>query len=158
VGSGPADDVPEPPPTPEGAAPARPRSELDRLLEGLELWDQRVKVLQVTDAIGAVVRVRMLVSAKDGPTLFDLRCHVREGLVVWLQREHPTALPKVRNEGGRRFRGAPGSRRRRRCGPPQEGLFTGSAEARERSRAFTGPSEEELAGRAPADETAGAER
>ncbi|MCW2574141.1 MAG: MscS Mechanosensitive ion channel [Modestobacter sp.] len=128
-----------------------------------------MKVLQVTDAVGAVVRVRVrvLVSAKDGPTLFDLRCHVREGLVVRLQREHPTALPKVRNEGPAGFEEAPapvaapahtsapaadGAAR------PPEGLVTGSAEARERSRAFTGPSEEEQAERDPVEETAGAER
>jgi small-conductance mechanosensitive channel len=140
----------------------RMRAELDRLIEGNELWDERVKVLQVTDAIGAVVRVRVLVSAKDGPTLFDLRCHVREGLVVWLQREHPTALPKVRNEGGAGFETgfeeAPRPAAVDGAARPQEGLFTGSAEARERSRAFTGPSEEELAERAQADEKAGAER
>ena len=130
------------------------RAELAKLLEGNELWDQRVTVLQVTDAVGAVVRVRVLVSAKDGPTLFDLRCHVREGLVVWLQRAHPTALPKVRNEGVAGFEPAA----RPVAGPhapgapaPQEGLFTGSDEARERSRAFTGPSVEELADRAQAD-------
>jgi hypothetical protein len=41
---------------------------------------------------------------------------------------------------------------------PPEGLVTGSAEARERSRAFTGPSEEEQAERDPVEETAGAER
>jgi small-conductance mechanosensitive channel len=138
------------------------RAELDRLLDGHELWDQRVKVLQVTDAVGAVVRVRVLLSAKDGPTLFDLRCHVREGLVVWLQREHPTALPKVRNEGGAGFQpGVPEAPRPADvdgAARPQEGLFTGSAEARERSRAFTGPGEEEPADRTRADETAGAER
>ena len=72
------------------------RGELARLLEGHELWDERVGILQVTDAVGSVVRVRALVSAKDGPTLFDLRCHVREGLVVWLQREHGYGLPRVR--------------------------------------------------------------
>jgi hypothetical protein len=140
----------------------RMRAELDRLIEGSELWDQRVKVLQVTDAVGAVVRVRVLVSAKDGPTLFDLRCHVREGLVVWLQREHPTALPKVRNEGGAGFEAGSGEAPRPAAGDDsarsQEGLFTGSAEARERSRAFTGPGEAELADRAQADAMAGAER
>jgi len=56
-------------------------------------------VLQVTDAVGTLVRVRVLVSAKDGPTLFDLRCQVREGLVVFLQRELAHALPRVRTEG-----------------------------------------------------------
>ena len=41
---------------------------------------------------------------------------------------------------------------------PPEGLYTGSAEARERSRAFTGPSEEELADRGQAEGTAAVER
>ncbi|GAA4752463.1 hypothetical protein GCM10023328_39580 [Modestobacter marinus] len=131
------------------------RAELDRLVVGNELWDERVVVLQVTDAVGAVVRVRVLVSAKDGPTLFDLRCHVREGLVRWLQREHPTALPKVRNEGVAgpdvAPRGPAAVDGARPAGA-QAGLFTGSQEARERSRAFTGPSEAELAERARADE------
>jgi hypothetical protein len=34
---------------------------------------------------------------------------------------------------------------------PNAGLFTGSSEARERSRVFTGPGEEEPAGRARGD-------
>jgi len=129
------------------------RAELARLLAGNELWDQRVTVLQVTDAVGAVVRVRVLVSAKDGPTLFDLRCLVREGLVVWLQREHPTALPKVRNEGvpGFEVPPRPAVGTAPHPGSRQAGLFTGSAEARERSKAFTGPGEEELADRQQAD-------
>jgi hypothetical protein len=72
-------------------------------------------------------------------------------LVAWLQREHPTALPQVRNEGPAGV-AADGAAR------PPEGLFTGSAEPRERSRAFTGPSEEEQAERDRVEETAGAER
>ncbi|MCZ2858112.1 mechanosensitive ion channel family protein [Blastococcus sp. VKM Ac-2987] len=125
------------------------RAELHRLLEGEELWDGRVSVLQVTDAVGSVVRVRVLVSGKDGPTLFDLRCHVREGLVGWLQREHGRGLPRVRVEelsaaaGRRDPAGAP------LPAGPAEGasLFTGSSEALERSRAFTGPSGAETADR-----------
>ncbi|PZR51785.1 mechanosensitive ion channel family protein [Xylanimonas oleitrophica] len=75
------------------------RAELARLLERTELWDERVGILQVTEATGGFVRVRVLVSAKDGPTLFDLRCFVREGLVEWLQRSAPGALPRTRFEG-----------------------------------------------------------
>ena len=74
------------------------RTELVRLLEASELWDHRVGVLQVTEATGGWVRVRALASAADAPTLFDLRCAVREGLVAWLQREHPGALPRTRYE------------------------------------------------------------
>ncbi|MGY1720906.1 mechanosensitive ion channel family protein [Blastococcus sp. SYSU DS0552] len=150
----------------------RMREELDRLVTGNENWDQRVKVLQVTDAVGALVRVRVLVSAQDAGTLFDLRCAVREGLVGWLQREAPHALPRVRNEGaagyetaGRRGpRPAPDPRTAPRPARPSgrgpatsEGLFTGSLEARKRSQAFSGPSEEDQAERARHDRTAGDE-
>ncbi|MBD8078832.1 mechanosensitive ion channel family protein [Cellulosimicrobium arenosum] len=72
------------------------RAELRRLLSLTELWDERVGILQVTDAVGGYVRVRALVSASDAPTLFDLRCFVREGLVDWLQRAAPGALPRYR--------------------------------------------------------------
>ena len=76
------------------------RTELTRLLRSSELWDHRVGILQVTEATGGLVRVRALASAADAPTLFDLRCHVREGLVAWLQSQHPEALPRTRWEGG----------------------------------------------------------
>lgn len=75
------------------------RAELKRLLALTELWDERVGILQVTDAVGGLVRVRALVSAHDAPTLFDLRCFVREGLVDWLQRAAPQGLPRTRWEG-----------------------------------------------------------
>lgn len=75
------------------------RGELTRLLEATDLWDGRVGILQVTDAVGGAVRVRVLASARDAPTLFDLRCYVREGLVGWLQREAPQGLPRTRWEG-----------------------------------------------------------
>ncbi|MTG90682.1 mechanosensitive ion channel [Cellulosimicrobium sp. BIT-GX5] len=74
------------------------RGELRRLLALTELWDERVGILQVTDAVGGLVRVRALVSARDAPTLFDLRCFVREGLVDWLQRAAPQGLPRTRLE------------------------------------------------------------
>ncbi|GGC16840.1 mechanosensitive ion channel family protein [Cellulomonas carbonis] len=76
------------------------RAELTRLLEASDLWDRRVGVLQVTDATNGLVRVRALASAKDAPTLFDLRCAVREGLVDWLRRAHPESLPRTRWEVG----------------------------------------------------------
>lgn len=127
------------------------RGELSRLLDGNELWDGRVGVLQVTDAVGSVVRVRALVSAKDGPTLFDLRCHVREGLVGWLQREHTAGLPRVRLESALPPPSTPTAGHPAHL-PSDEGasLFSGSSEARERSRAFTGPADEDVADRTPA--------
>jgi hypothetical protein len=74
------------------------RDELDRVLAATDLWDGRSKVLQVTDAVGGVVRVRVLVTAKDAGTLFDLRCLVRERLVTWVQRSDAAGLVRQRVE------------------------------------------------------------
>lgn len=74
------------------------REELERAVKDNERWDGRTSVLQVTEAVGSFVRVRAMVSATDGPTLWDLRCDVREHLVRWLREKHPGALPRVRAE------------------------------------------------------------
>jgi small-conductance mechanosensitive channel len=76
------------------------RDELTRLLDQTDLWDRRVGILQVVDAVGGSVRVRALASAVDAPTLFDLRCYVREGLVEWAQSQAPQAIPRSRWEQG----------------------------------------------------------
>jgi small-conductance mechanosensitive channel len=76
--------------------PGEMRAELDRILDRTELWDRRVKVLQVTDAVQGSVRVRVLATSHDAPSLFDLRCYIREELVDWIQRTHPDALPVQR--------------------------------------------------------------
>ncbi|HEX6356604.1 mechanosensitive ion channel family protein [Actinophytocola sp.] len=77
------------------------RAELDDILRGTELWDGRTNVLQVVDATNSVVRVRALVSAKDAPLLWDLRCLVRERLVKWIQAHEPDSRPRIRVESGR---------------------------------------------------------
>ncbi|SDU81357.1 Small-conductance mechanosensitive channel [Microlunatus sagamiharensis] len=75
------------------------RTRLDEILATTALWDGRSSSLAVTDATGGFVRVRVLVSATDASTLFDLRCRVREGLVAWA-RDHAEAggLPRQRVE------------------------------------------------------------
>ena len=124
------------------------RSELDRLLHANPLWDERVGVLQVTDAVDGCVRVRMLVSAPNAGALFDLRCDVREGMVEWLQRTNPGALPRRRLEhqsdhGEETRRGA------MQVGQPQadSGLFSGSAEAERRAQAFDVADDDDHSGR-----------
>jgi len=74
------------------------RAELDRLLAKSSRWDQKVKALQVTDSKAQTIEIRVLVSAVDSGTVFDLRCEIREGLIDFLQREHPQALPRTRAE------------------------------------------------------------
>lgn len=115
------------------------RVELQNRLERSELWDGRKGVVQVTDAVGGVVRVRMLVSAPDATSLFDLRCFVREGMVEWLQRHHRGALPHQRFEdmvsapATRTDNGRNGHNGHRKA---SAGMFSGSREAEERAREF----------------------
>ena len=102
------------------------RVELARVLEGADAWDGNVQVLQVYDAVGGFVRLRVLVSAVDGLQLADLRYLVRERLVEWLRAHHPEALPRQRLELQE-----PSTRPVADAGEPQ-GLFTGDAEAESR--------------------------
>ena len=72
------------------------RVELDRILENSSFWDKKVKGLQVTDAKEATIEIRILASAADSGSSFDLRCEIREKLVDFLQRKFPEALPRSR--------------------------------------------------------------
>lgn len=55
-------------------------------------WDRKSFAVQVTDFKDNVIEVRVLVSAANSDALFDLRCEVREALLVYLQKEHPEAF------------------------------------------------------------------
>lgn len=72
------------------------REKLQEVAENSELWDGRVVVLQVVDATPETLELRALVSARNSPTAWDLRCEVREKIATWLQAEYPEALPKTR--------------------------------------------------------------
>jgi small-conductance mechanosensitive channel len=116
--------------------PGAMRDELDRILERTDLWDRRTKVLQVTDATGGWVRVRVLVTAKDAGTLFDLRCLVREDLVSWLHRVSPQAVPRTRVQTVE-AEPEPTTRRPSRSTSESGGLFSGENAGSERTQLFT---------------------
>lgn len=119
------------------------RNELDRILDDTDLWDERAKVLQVTDAVRGLVRVRVLVSAADAGNLFDLRCLVRERLVAWVQGRNDAGLPRQRIEMVGR------SDERARIGgdgydeADRPGLFSGDAAGEERAGRFRQAEREE---------------
>ncbi|TDC59636.1 mechanosensitive ion channel [Micromonospora sp. KC207] len=126
------------------------REELRRLVEGSELWDGRVCVLQVTDATGGLIKVRALVSAANAGSLWDLRCLVREHLVGWVRDHRPTALPRMRAEVGdasgalpwQAVQPRPPMRRRTEPEAPDDArVFGGSDDGAARSEAFVGPDE-----------------
>ena len=131
------------------------RAELRAVCEGSALWDGRVCVLQVTDAVGGSIRLRALVSAADAAALWDLRCLVRERLVAWVWQHQPDSLPRVRadftedspagdspaEDSGAEDSGAvePGAEQ---SGTEESGdarVFSGGADGETRGAVFAGP-------------------
>ncbi len=72
------------------------RQALTTILENSPLWDKQVNVLQVTDSKADSVEIRILVSAKNSPTAWDLRVHVREKMIDFIQKNYPQSLPRTR--------------------------------------------------------------
>lgn len=79
------------------AAPVdRLRTKLEEIARASPLWDGKVVNLAVTDIRPDVMEIRCLISARNAPTTFDLRCDVREGMMAFLRDEVPEAFPKSR--------------------------------------------------------------
>jgi small-conductance mechanosensitive channel len=72
------------------------REEYTRQITAHRLWDKRAQILQVTDCRDQTLEVRLLMSARDGPVLFDLRAEIRESMMDWIRREMPEALARRR--------------------------------------------------------------
>jgi small-conductance mechanosensitive channel len=119
------------------------REELDRVLANTDLWDGRTSVLQVTEATGGFVRVRVLVSANDSAALWDLRCVVREELVEWVRETDAAALPRQRVLIGDASAVEGAVEAKPIAAPHDEpererpGLFSGTPDGEERAESFT---------------------
>ncbi len=74
------------------------RKKLTDIASQSKLWNGKVVNLQVSDCKETTIELRALVSANSASAVWDLRCEVREKLVDFLQREHPSALPRRRYE------------------------------------------------------------
>ena len=72
------------------------RAKFMELVESNERWDGRVKHMQVTELTRDAIEVRLLMTAKDSPTLYDLRCDIREALIQWLAATMPEAIVRSR--------------------------------------------------------------
>jgi len=77
---------------------AEVREAAGAVVEASEHYDGRVWRLHVTDTSERTVEMRLLMSAKSAPDLWELRCEVREKMVAHLQAHYPEALPRVRAE------------------------------------------------------------
>ncbi len=62
------------------------RKEFRKILESTQLWDKAVSVLQVVELREHAVELRGLMSARNSPEAWDLRCLVREKLVDYLRQ------------------------------------------------------------------------
>ena len=74
------------------------RKKLMEIASQSKLWNGQVVNLQVSDCKDTTIELRALVSANNASAVWDLRCEVREKLIDFLQREHPSALPRRRYE------------------------------------------------------------
>ena len=124
--------------------PSHLRTQLDVVLAETDLFDGRVANVQVTDATGGFVSVRVLVSASDAGRLWDLRCLVREKLVDWLQKSSPAGLPRnrvimVEQEVEREQAQEKKPRTKASSDTAaKSGFFSGTPEAEARGNDFTG--------------------
>lgn len=74
------------------------RNQLYEILKDHELWDGKVWRLHVINATDRTVELRALMSAASSSDAWELRCHVREQLLGFLQKNYPQCLPKLRAE------------------------------------------------------------
>ena len=72
------------------------RDHLEQVVRETPLWDGNVVNLQVSDIKDRSVEIRMLVSGRNAPQTWDLRCHVRERMLDYLQTTWPDTLPRTR--------------------------------------------------------------
>jgi small-conductance mechanosensitive channel len=72
------------------------RDRLEGLVRESRLWDSAVVNLQVVDTNSRTMELRALVSARNAPQAWDLRCEIREKLVAFLRTEMPEAMPRDR--------------------------------------------------------------
>jgi small-conductance mechanosensitive channel len=79
-----------------GADVQRIRGKLEQIVRGSDLWDGAVVNLQVVETHPRTIELRALVSARNAPQSWDLRCEVREKLLSFIREEMPEAMPRER--------------------------------------------------------------
>jgi len=78
------------------------REQVGEIVASSSLWDQGSWNLQVVEAGERTMRLRVVASAADSGSAWNLRCEIREKLIAFLQERYPWALPRIRAtlEGG----------------------------------------------------------
>lgn len=73
------------------------RAEFERQVMADPRWDRRAQGVQVTNMTDESIEVRLLMTASDAGSLFDLRCAIREGMLAWIRDDMPDALRRTRS-------------------------------------------------------------
>jgi len=74
------------------------RAEATRLAQSSKDHDGRVCLLQVVETSETAMQLRLIVSSASAGQNWDLRCLLREGVIGFMQRTQPAALPRLRAE------------------------------------------------------------
>lgn len=72
------------------------REKFNQILNESQLWDHKIGIVQVTDMKENSKELRVLLSANNAKTLWDLRCEVREKLINFITDHYANYLPKFR--------------------------------------------------------------
>lgn len=72
------------------------RNQLHEILKDSPYWDGKVWKLHVTNSTNQTVELRALMSAANSSNAWELRCEVREKLLIFLQENYADKLPKIR--------------------------------------------------------------
>ncbi|MGW8369827.1 MAG: mechanosensitive ion channel family protein [Gammaproteobacteria bacterium] len=72
------------------------RAEFGRALRASTYWDGKVEVVHVTECTERTMQLRLLMSARNSPDAWELRCEVRERVIGYLQQHYPDSLPRLR--------------------------------------------------------------
>ena len=72
------------------------RAKFAELVESSPLYNGTVYKLHVVEMTEQTMQIRLIMTGDDAPSTFELRCFIREKLIEFLQKEHPAALPVVR--------------------------------------------------------------
>jgi small-conductance mechanosensitive channel len=75
---------------------SRIRRFLEQAVRDSKLWDSAVVNLQVVETDAKTMQLRALVSARNAPQSWDLRCEIREKLLAFLRTDMPEAMPRER--------------------------------------------------------------
>jgi small-conductance mechanosensitive channel len=74
------------------------RKKATELVADTKQDNARVTSVQVTNASAEAIEIHILVNSDSAATTGNVSVDLREKLIAYLQREHPEALPRRRNE------------------------------------------------------------